>query len=77
MPYPGALPHPGLEPGSPSLLGRFFATSVPWEAPRRAYCCLTVKVFRISASSKRQSRAGRPSGALGGKAETGPPQPPP
>ena len=33
---PGDLPNPGIEPTSlisPALAGRFFTTSVPWEAP--------------------------------------------
>ena len=35
-PPPGDLPHPGIEPVSfmsPSLAGRFFTTSITWEAP--------------------------------------------
>ena len=29
FPSPGELPHPGLEPGSPALAGRFFTTEPP------------------------------------------------
>ena len=32
-PPPGALPDPGIKPGSPALGGRFFTTSATWEAP--------------------------------------------
>ena len=31
FPPPGDLPHPGIEPGSPSLAGRFFTSSANWE----------------------------------------------
>ena len=29
FPSPGDLPHPGIEPGSPALAGRFFTTEPP------------------------------------------------
>ena len=35
FPPPGALPNPGIEPGSlesPALAGEFFTTSATWEA---------------------------------------------
>ena len=33
LPYPlsGDLPKPGIEPGSPALVGGFFTTSATWE----------------------------------------------
>ena len=31
-PPPGDFPEPGIEPKSPALAGRFFTTSVTWEA---------------------------------------------
>ena len=31
FPPPGDLPHPGIEPGSPSLAGRFFTSGANWE----------------------------------------------
>jgi len=34
FPTPGDLPDPGTEPPSTTLAGRFFTTSVTWEAPR-------------------------------------------
>ena len=33
-PPPGDLPKPGIEPSSPTLAGRFFTTSITWEAHR-------------------------------------------
>ena len=36
FPPPGDLPYPGIEPASlmsPALAGRFFTTSITWEAP--------------------------------------------
>ena len=33
FPFPGDLPHPGIEPASPALAGRFFTTGTTWEAP--------------------------------------------
>ena len=32
FPSPGALPHPGIEPRSPALAGRFFTTKPPGKA---------------------------------------------
>ena len=32
FPSPGGRPDPGIEPASPALAGRFFATSATWEA---------------------------------------------
>ena len=29
----GNLPHPGIEPVSPALAGRFFTSNATWEAP--------------------------------------------
>ena len=37
FPSPGDLPHPGIEPGSPALAGRFFASCATTEVPRRAW----------------------------------------
>ena len=33
FPSPEDLPHPGIEPASPALAGRFFTTNAAWEAP--------------------------------------------
>ena len=33
MPSSRGAPHPGIEPGSPALAGRFFTTGATWEAP--------------------------------------------
>ena len=30
---PGHFPYPGIKPTSPALAGRFFTTSISWEAP--------------------------------------------
>ena len=38
---PGDLPNPGIKPGlltSPTLAGRFFTTSITWEALLYVYC---------------------------------------
>ena len=34
FPTPGDLPDPGIEPASTTLAGRFFTTSITWEAPK-------------------------------------------
>ena len=35
LPSPGDLPHPGIEPTSPALAGRFITNRATWEAPRQ------------------------------------------
>ena len=38
FPSPGDLPHPGIKPTSvtsPALVGGFFTTGAPWEAPSK------------------------------------------
>ena len=39
----GDLPDPGIEPTSPALVGRFFTTSIIWEAP---FCSLHTSIPR-------------------------------
>ena len=33
-PTPGDLPHPGIEPSSPALAGKFFTTGPPGKPPQ-------------------------------------------
>ena len=33
-PTPGDLPHPGIEPSSPALAGKFFTTGLPGKPPQ-------------------------------------------
>ena len=42
FPLPGYLPHPGIEPVSPALIGRFFITEPPFQFSSVAQSCLTL-----------------------------------
>ena len=39
FPSPGDLPHPGIEPTSPALAGRFFTTKPPGKFPQKRDTC--------------------------------------
>ena len=44
---PGDLPNPGIKPGllmSPTLAGRFFTTSITWEALLYVYCLFYILI---------------------------------
>ena len=50
-PPPGDLPDPGIEPTSlmsPALAGRFFTTSVIWEAPLGIPCWNQIPIILIA-----------------------------
>ena len=42
FPPPGDLPHPGIEPVSPALIGRFFTTEPPFQFSSVAQSCPTL-----------------------------------
>ena len=60
VPSPGDLPHPGIEPVSPALAGRFFSAEPPGKKPLVVHSLLFVFFcFLISASITRNFKKKR------------------